>query len=260
MVRKLTRLIILMLTLGLLGCSPSRNEFNYAPVDAPKASVVRATPRIVRSYSTSNYHIVERGDTLYSIAWRYNLDYRRLARMNGISSPYALSVGQKLMLNFPARKATASKRVAVKASRQPVRRRTAKKPRRQSSAQLADKGKWIWPIKGRLVSRYNPKKGAKGINIEGARNQKIRAARSGHIAYASNGLRDYGNLIIIKHNNEYLSAYAHNKRMYVKEGQFVKKGQVIGLVGQSNNGRNQLHFEIRKAGNPVNPLNYLAKS
>lgn len=247
------RLSILSVFLGalLIGCSPTRNEFTYAPVYSPTANM---------QMQGSQYHTVQRGDTLYSIAWRYNMDYRTLARMNGISAPYALAVDQKILLKWPSVRYKQAKAVQAKPKRIKSASRAASRPVPARMRNTRTRESWSWPIQGKLVDRYNPKKGLKGINIAGQYGQKIRASRSGYIAYASNGLRDYGNLIIIKHNNEFLSAYAHNKRMYVKEGQYVKKGQVIGLMGRNSKGRHQLHFEIRKTGEPVNPLRYLAKS
>lgn len=119
---------------------------------------------------------------------------------------------------------------------------------------------WKWPAKGSIIRKYSssaPRK--KGIGIAGKSGQAISAAASGKVVYSGNGLIGYGNLIIIKHNESFLSAYAHNKKVYVKEGQLVKRGEKIATMGKNENNRPMLHFEIRKNGKPVNPVSYLPK-
>lgn len=253
---------IYIFVLILFGCSSSSDEFTYAPVYAPSAANyvapkrVALRPRAIKPIPR-NTHVVVKGDTLYSIAWRYNLDYRKLARMNAIHAPYALSVGQRLLLALPANTDYSTYHNAKSKQVKKIKR-VAKRHRKPIIITKQDKARWSWPLHGRVNNKFKPQKGQKGINIVGHRGQKIRAARSGRIAYASNGLRGYGNMIIIKHNKEFLSAYAHNAKMYVREGQYVKKGQIIGEVGARIRGHYQLHFEIRRAGIPVNPLKYLS--
>lgn len=187
-------------------------------------------------------HIVKRGDTLYAIAFRYDTDYRQLAVMNGLHSPYALRIGQVIYLQ--ARK--------VVPRSQPLRtnyRRMLPIWRSSSS--------WLWPAQGRVVTHFVPQQGKKGIDIAGNQGSKIYAAANGLVAYAGSGLAGYGNLIIIRHNNQFLTAYANNARNLVKEGQSVKAGQVIAYMGVVDRRFWGLHFEIRQAGQPVNPLNYL---
>ncbi|HEY9050539.1 MAG TPA: peptidoglycan DD-metalloendopeptidase family protein, partial [Gammaproteobacteria bacterium] len=119
---------------------------------------------------------------------------------------------------------------------------------------------WIWPVKGRIIKTFNASDTArKGIGIAGSQGQSVVAAASGRVVYSGNGLISYGNLVIIKHSNDFLSAYAYNKSLLVSEGDFVRAGQAIAHMGVSDNDRPQLHFEIRKEGKPVDPLRYLPR-
>ena len=120
-------------------------------------------------------------------------------------------------------------------------------------------GTWMWPAEGQLLKRYSGIDAAKGLDIGGTRGQPIHAAASGRVVYQGSGLRGYGQLIIIKHSDEYLSAYAHNDRIYVKEGAVVKRGQKIADMGSTGTDRVKLHFEIRRQGAPIDPLKFLPK-
>jgi len=127
-------------------------------------------------------------------------------------------------------------------------------------AESSQKVFWSWPAEGRLIRRYDPDSAAKkGIDIGGTSGDTVRAAAAGKVVYAGSGLSGYGRLIIIKHNNDFLSAYAHNRKLIATEGQWVNKGEVIAQMGSSGTDRTQLHFEIRKHGRPVDPLRYLPK-
>lgn len=234
-------LLILILSLCFLaGCSQREG---LAPVTELKWATIGPNPK---------KHIVEPGETLYAIAFRHDEDYRDLAKINNLKSPYTLRVGQVIRLQpikgAPANRKTSKTQVAS-ASSSP-KKTIQKKDNSKSSP-------WIWPVKGKLIDKFNPSKGKKGINIAGRKNEKIRSAADGIVAYAGNGLVGYGNLIIIKHDNQYLTAYGNNSRNFVREGQHVKKGQVIAKMGLVNRQYWGLHFEIRKAGKPKNPLNYL---
>lgn len=188
---------------------------------------------------------VKRGDTLYSIAFRYDADYKQLARINNIRAPYNLAVGQVISLR------TARGQAKPKVAR--IKRHTPVYSYKPSS------NKWSWPVRGSVKTYFAPGRGIKGINIAARKGSKVRAAQSGVVAYAGNGLENYGNLIIIKHSNNYLTAYGNNSRNIVKEGQQVSGGQVIAEVGVINRNYYGLHFEIRKKGKPINPLLYLRK-
>lgn len=217
-------------------------------------------------------YTVRKGDTLYSIAWAIKQDFRRVAAWNGVRKPYTIYVGQRLRL-YPTKtskksstttssKASSSKKTTTQASKpvtsaRPPVRSTSKK---SSTSYLGPVSKWAWPTSSRKVSsRFSPSSGREGIDITGRKGDSIYSTASGQIVYAGSGLRGYGRLIIVKHNKTYLSAYAHNNRILVTEGQNVKGGQKIAEMGTGGTGRYKLHFEIRKKGTPVNPQKYLPR-
>lgn len=194
---------------------------------------------------------VNSGDTLYSIAFRYGLDYRYLATINHLRSPYKIIPGQQLRLSTSKtlNKGHKSHLAAVK----PYSKSTV-----QLSSNALSNRLWRWPAQGQLISSFSPLTGGnKGIDIGGQYGQPVYAAAAGTVVYCGNGLHGYGQLIIIKHDDIYLSAYAHNSQLLVKEDMHVKAGQQIAKMGNSDSSRIKLHFEIRKAGKPVNPLIYL---
>lgn len=203
-------------------------------------------------------HVVRRGDTLYAIAFANDQDYRQLASYNQLRYPYTLRVGQVVRLQ-PGNAQLVPRRTRAAASRASERNYTRAPSRASSLASFAAVGRWYWPAKGRVATTFLPKQGRKGIDIAGARGEKIHAAATGVIAYAGNGLPGYGNLIIIKHNNQFLTAYGNNSRNLVHEGQAVKAGQAIAEIGVVDRRFWGVHFEIRRHGVPVNPLNYLQK-
>ncbi len=219
-------------------------------------------------------HVVERGETLYSIAWRYGRDYRELGDANNIAPPYRIYPGQVIRLDLRGSRPAGSPNVA--SSPQPPRK--AAKPRPAPKPQPAPKVtrkpdtsvdvsrqtqtvsniNWRWPHVGTVIAKYSTSgKVNKGIDIAGNSGDPVKAAADGSVVYAGNGLLGYGNLIIINHNEHYLSAYAHNRRILVKEGQEVKQGQTIAELGSTGTDGDKLHFEIRRNGNPVDPLPYL---
>ncbi|GAA5441991.1 hypothetical protein Misp06_00152 [Microbulbifer sp. NBRC 101763] len=218
-----------------------------------------------------NYHTVSKGDTLYSIAWRYGKDFRQLAALNGIRSPYNIYPGQRLKLTGKvppsasskapiAAKKTVSKPVSSKKPAATASKKSLTKAPRRQTAQTKRAGsiRWRWPVQGQLISRFrsgDPLR--KGVDIAGEKGESVLAAADGTVIYAGSALRGYGKLLIVKHSEVYLSAYAHNHRLLVKEGSKVKAGQRIAELGSSGTDRNKLHFEIRKNGQPVDPLAYL---
>lgn len=229
----------------------------------------------------SGYRVVIPGDTLYSIAWEAGHDYQEVAAWNNISAPYRLYPGQKLRLTAPkattqARAPTVERKpVAPKSepkaapARAPVkdkprvtpRAKPADPPVRASNTRQAstDFGPWVWPAEGKILNYASPNGANKGLDIAGVRAQEIRAAAPGRVVYVGNGLRGYGLLVIIKHDDEFLSAYAHSDKVYVKEGDVIKRGEKIADMGSSGADRVKLHFEIRRRGVPVDPLQYLPK-
>jgi len=212
-----------------------------------------------------DWYRVRKGDSLWSIAWRLGVDYRTLARWNGLKAPYTIYPGQLLRLKPPKTTVHKGRRASRKPAAKPPRAQTAKKGSAVSSKSGAgSKGVrrlyWHWPLRGEVVSRFSPgDPERKGIKIAGRRGQPVRAAESGTVVYSGSGLIGYGQLIIIKHNNEFLSAYGHNSRLLVKEGQSVKRGQHIADLGVNRAGKPLLHFEIRRYGKPVDPLTYLPR-
>ena len=182
---------------------------------------------------------VKRGDTLYSIAWRHGLDHKQLARWNRLENENLIYPGQVLTL------------------------KPAGVPRRSkasSATRVLDSGQtWVWPTNGRVLSTFSQggSVASKGIDIAGRSGQPIRAAAPGRVVYSGSGLLGYGQLIIVKHSDTYLSAYGHSDELLVQEGDSVKAGERIAKMGVGPEKRPMLHFEIRLNGKPVDPLRYL---
>ena len=316
--RAAVRLCLLAGLTGLVaGCGGGAA---VAPVQSPAESAIPGRGR---------EHVVGRGDTLYSIAWRLGLDYRVLAGVNSIRDPYTINPGQRLLIpepgdsapsapessaaqSSPAESSDAStqridttespvvtplpalspesaqstspphqssgqpqKSVPERTSEPavdspPEAQREVPGQRQQSTPEPAPKAasepsgaartvagvRWTRPTGGKTIGGFG-RGGNKGIDIEGAFEQPIRAAARGRVVYAGSGLIGYGKLVIVKHNNRLLSAYAHNERLHVGEGDEVKGGQRIADMGRSGKGRVMLHFEIRRDGTPVDPLRFL---
>jgi len=237
------RIVLILLVLALTACGGGQA---VAPVGTYKKPTKKST-KVVKAPAI---YKVKKGDTLFSISWRYGYDHKNLAKINGIKSPYTIYVGQKL--RFKPNRTTTTKTTSTKTT-------TSKKVTKTSSSSNK-KLTWRWPTSGKVISTYSKSAaGRKGIDIAGKSGQNIIAAASGKVVYSGNGLPRYGNLLIIKHNDVYLSAYAHNKTLLVKEGQQVKAGQKIALLGRSGTQKDQLHFEIRRNGKPVDPMRFLPK-
>jgi len=220
------------------------------------------------------WYLVKPTDTLYSIAWRYGLDYRELARWNGLQDPYLIHPGQQLILLEPD-EVVVSQQPNEMDSQQPVVITKASKNKQKPltrPAQVTQKTKasntqspntnlgWIWPTEGKIVTRFAAKQlDRRGIDIAGKIGQPVYAVAAGKVVYSGTGLAGYGNLIIVKHNNTYLSAYAYNQSRQVKEGEQVNQGTLIAKMGQGREQQASLHFQIRKNGKPVDPLQYLPR-
>lgn len=241
----------------------------------------------------TDYYRVVKGDTLYAIAWRYRLDYKQLAWWNQIRAPYRINIGQKIYLRprpgqsvrppvvatrpaatrpvvtrpeprprpvEPISRPTTSTTPAKPAIVKPVEPHT--EPSVAAASNTSEKPigtanlKWRWPVKGALLDQFgvNP-----GIDIAGKYGQAVLASEAGKVVYSGRGLKGYGDLVIIKHNDTYLSAYAHNSRLLVKEGQQVYAGQSIAQLGKVADVA-LLHFEIRVQGEPVDPLTLLPEN
>lgn len=225
-------------------------EERSRPVYAPAA---KPTPG-------QGFHVVAQGDTLYSIAWRYGIDYKEVAAWNGIRPPYLIYPGQVIRLKSSSgvvtmRQPKPSERQQENAARKTIAPSVRQTPP-SSRSRTAGEVTWRWPSEGKLV-RLDLPTSDKGLNISGMLGQEIHAAAAGEVVYSGSGLLGYGKLIIIKHNDTYLSAYAHNDRILIEEGMQVTIGQQIATMGIGKNGKPLLHFEIRKNGKPVDPMRYL---
>ncbi|GAB4128142.1 MAG: peptidoglycan DD-metalloendopeptidase family protein [Sideroxydans sp.] len=301
MMQRLT--VCFVLCAGLLaGCGSPAPTHHKAPIveygaSSPSAadnSPVKATGKRA---TVSKVHVVQKGDTLYSIAFANGLDYREVARLNGLADPAAIKIGQTLRLEIPSDEEPAlpspsrpsalssvapkpgdlktqpkvgrliyTEQALAKAERlqreedavQTVPVPVNRPPVHEASVDAADEQvEWGMPTQGKVIAGFSETENRKGIDIAGKRNQAVFASADGKVVYSGSGLRGYGKLIIIKHNKTFLSAYAHNEHILVKEGQSVRKGQKIAEMGDSDADQVKLHFEIRKLGKPVDPAKYL---
>lgn len=229
------------------------------------------------SCASSIYH-VQAGDSLYSVAFRYGLDAEKLAKINNLTLPYHIKAGQSIKLSpeaclVEAKKTNTEIKAGTKSETKSetkadiktvtkkakiIKSKPVKSEVVKSETITVKPGQWIWPTPGKITDNFdNTYGGNKGVNISGKLGQAIKASASGQVVYCGTGLRGYGLLIIIKHNAKYLSAYAHNNKALVKEGQKVKQGQIIAEMGRSDASDAMLHFEIRQSGTPVDPLKFL---
>jgi len=257
------------------------------PTKAPREKVAHEKdwrPRV---------HVVQKGDTLYSIAFNYGFDYHELAELNGIQNPSIISIGQEIKL-FPGSAVPVASKPAeslvkeqpkvvkyaysdaamaqidkvqepgsalvVKPESKPeAKPKTEPKPdsKTEHTDGEDDALEWSMPAQGKLIGEFSESANRKGIDIAGKRGQPIIASAPGKVVYSGSGLRGYGKLIIIKHNKTYLSAYAHNDQILVKEGQAIARGQKIAEMGNTDADQVKLHFEVRRFGKPVDPAKFL---
>ena len=248
MPRHAIRIIATIAVLALLSaCGSSRvvREGGSGPV-RPGSSVPRPGQSVT----------VQRGDTLYRIATSNGVSALDLATWNGIAAPYTIYPGQRLRL-YPGG-ATASRPSPTQGSgtTRPSSGTAATPPPAPVRSNIA----WRWPADGQLISRFTEGDPTRqGIGIAGTGGQAVRAAGDGVVVYSGSGLVGYGELIIVKHNDQWLTAYGHNRKRLVSEGAVVKAGQQIGEMGSTGATRNMLHFEIRLNGKPVDPQLYLPR-
>lgn len=267
---------------------PERTIVNAERAPAPVQRPMQLVPESYR---------VAKGDTLFAIAFRNNLDYRDIAQWNGIGADYRIAVGQVLRLSAPATSVLVERAVApvpvasttpppssasaasghkpvapvavtpsapVPAKPAPSSAPAASAPLKSAAADVASlpaetpgSYSWQWPTDGRVMRGYAPDRGNKGIDFTGALGQPVFAAAPGRVVYSGNALKGYGELIIIKHDEVHLSAYGYNRKRHVKEGDVVTRGQPIGELGLGPENKPLLHFEIRVRGKPVNPAGLL---
>ncbi|WP_409523470.1 peptidoglycan DD-metalloendopeptidase family protein [Nitrincola sp. MINF-07-Sa-05] len=279
--------LIASLAVWLTACSTG-----YAPVSDRTRSSSSSQPTSTADNRTalpnSGTYTVVRGDTLYSIAWRYGLDYRQVAAWNNIDGRYQIFPGQKLSLRSanqavsastapvstqsPASTAApASTSASAAGSTAPVAAAPAR-PAATSTAPASTPAatptapvstgpvRWQWPVAGKVITGFSARAdGNKGLDIAGSAGDPVFAASDGRVVYAGSGLLGYGNLVIINHNHQFLSAYAHNSRILVNENDMVKGGEKIAEMGNTGTDRVKLHFEIRQDGKPVDPVRFLPK-
>jgi lipoprotein NlpD len=216
--------------------------------------------------SPGDYTVIQ-GDTLYSIAWRNRLDWQDLARWNGLPANGLIYPGQVLKLAPPAQTAspnsssgTAGQSGSQSASRTASPASSGVAAKAPPVSKDAAVNSWYWPASGPLLAGFGDKNAlGNGLDIGGRLGDPVRAAASGRVVYAGSGLIGYGKLIIVKHNDTFLSAYGHNRTLAVKEGQTVKIGQKIAEIGEGPGKKPLLHFEIRLNGKPVDPIRYLPR-
>ena len=249
---KTIRVAAMALLVSVLGACGTATVVK--PSSGPGGSRAAPTPRasVAKPGQTA---VVKRGDTLYALARIHNITARDLAAWNGLSEPYTIYPGQSLRL-YPG--AVASHSGATASSTTATAKPAA--PVAPVAAPVNSGIGWRWPADGVLVGRYVAGEATKqGVDIAGASGQTVRAAGPGVVVYSGAGLVGYGELIIIKHNEQWLSAYGHNRKRLVNEGQNVKAGEQIAEMGRTGAARDMLHFEIRYNGKPVDPLLYLPK-
>ncbi|HEY4582987.1 MAG TPA: peptidoglycan DD-metalloendopeptidase family protein [Lysobacter sp.] len=234
---------------ALAGCSST--------VVRENPSGTRAAPPRVSTPKPGATTQVQRGDTLYSIATRNGISVLDLASWNSLAPPYTIFPGQRLRL-YPGGARTASTPPSRSSTGTPTPRDTRSAPPPVAAAPPASGFAWRWPADGTIVGRFVAGEPTKqGVDIAGREGAPVRAAADGTVVYSGAGLVGYGELVIIKHSDQWLSAYGHNRKRLVNEGQLVKAGQTIAEMGHSGAPRDMLHFEIRYTGKPVDPLLYL---
>lgn len=219
--------------------------------------------KIEKGFYTNKTYKVRPGDTMYLIAYIAGLDVQQLAALNHLSEPYDLAVGQELIVSPNGQTNNVIVTPPTEVVVQPTTINKVEKPTNITVTSPSKKMGyvlWQWPTNGKVIKSFSQSEGGnKGIDIAGTRGQAVRAAAAGQVVYAGNALRGYGNLIIIKHNSDYLSAYAHNDKILVKDQQYVKAGQQIATMGSTGTDGVKLHFEVRHKGQSVDPKIYLPR-
>ena len=273
------RAFVLITTLAALaaGCSPARGP---APVEDRRATRVAtpaAKPPAAKAPASGGapvatadgFYTVRRGDTLYSIALEHGADYREVAQWNSLDDPSRLSVGQVLRVTAPAQQAVqvgSGPAGSGKIESRPLGSTTPQQPQKPATVAReeprlleAQPLQFAWPAKGKVLAGFaEPRR--KGIDIDGKLGDPVIAAAAGRVTYVGSGLPGLGKLVVIRHDQGYLTVYAHNKDILVKEQQSVTRGQKIAELGASDAERPKLHFQIRKGAAAVDPLLYLPKS
>lgn len=275
------------------GCSTRTGApvSDRSPDTRPAAKSASTRPALKPAPARPDFYVVRKGDTLFSIALDHGLDYRELAQWNNITDPGVIRVGMQLRLTSPASTATVAPLISapgiqgrpigesavagdnVKTQPKAVRApysdqayaqlsRPELKPEPKTEARASTRDEvaevaWGWPASGKVISTFNDSGNLKGIGIAGKLGQPVLASAPGRVIFSGTGIRGFGKLIVIKHNDIFLSVYAHNSELLVKEGQNVAKGQKIAEMGSTDTDQVKLHFEIRRYGKPVDPVKFL---
>ena len=268
--------LLTVAALQLAGCSapmPTRapvvdrstgniNTPNKPPVDVPVVAPIdsKPLPNLMNAQHAGKpgYYTVKPGDTVMQIGRNTSQNWRDIVKWNNLESANQIEVGQVLRVVPLDGNGVATKPpvVAAPAPAAPAASTATPLPPTVSSAATEDDIPWMWPSTGALIAGYDEVK-SKGLKIGGKLGDPVYASADGRVVYAGSGLRGYGNLVILKHNETYLTAYAHNQTLLVKEDQTVRKGQRIADMGSSDADKVMLHFEVRRNGKPVDPAKYL---
>ena len=249
MSKSVLALLLASAMIFMVGCSVPRTK----PANVIDRSGGASEP------APPGYYRVKKGDTLLRIALDHGQSYKDLVQWNNLANPNQIEVGDLIMIKAPAGSKVTAKSVEKKSPVDSSKADTSKtdtKADDNKPEMVAEPGiRLSWPAKGKVTQDFSESN--KGINIAGKLGEPVAAAADGKVVYAGNSLRGYGNLVIVKHDNTYLTAYAYNKNLLVKEGDAVKKGQKIAEMGDTDTNAVQLHFELRVNGKPVNPIPYL---
>ena len=249
--------------------APASPSTSAAEASAASAAGAARLPAGAENAGKPGYYTVKPGDTLIRIGLDQGQNWRDVARWNGVENPNLIEVGQVLRVLPPdAAAAAARPGPPIDVARPAVRPESAGSAPTPPVAVPApapapapaandDATEWLWPAAGSVVASFDESRGVKGLSIAGKAGDPILAAADGRVVYAGSGLRGYGNLVIVKHNNTFLTAYAHNQTLLVKEDQAVRRGQKIAEMGSTDSDRVKLHFEIRRQGRPVDPARLL---
>jgi lipoprotein NlpD len=253
-----------------------------APMAVPKPAPAERPAAAAAREAHDGMYVVQAGDTLYSVALAFGQDFRDIARWNALDDPAHLQVGQSLrvipgegadtgggiaeavpvpispsgLVQTRPLDATAAVAPGADNAAPAARAQGTDRPVPDKAGTVEPESTWAWPATGKLLDRFDEARN-KGIEIAGSVGDAVVAANDGQVVYSGNGLRGYGNLVIIKHTDDYVSAYAHNNEILVTQGQAVKRGQRIATLGTTDAPNPRLHFEIRRRGKPVDPLAYL---
>lgn len=242
------------LSLVLQGCADT--PVAHSPADSPRAGHSPASR--IDSSATPGSYVVQRGDTLSSIARRHKVSVHSLVQANHLSNRDHIEVGQRLHIPSSSSSTAANPKKSSHSRARPVASSIPPAVVRDTTP-LPRGVLWRWPADGVVLQRYNPALGIKGIEIGGRLGAPVRSAAAGKVVYAGKGVTGYPGLVIIKHNTDYMSAYANNSEIRVRMGEEVAAGQTIAGMGQGRDGKPALHFEIRLRGKAVDPLRLLPK-